>query len=114
MTSRSRSTVSENKSDQDLPRTSSKAASESRNSATPELAATCRSLRALRQAAEVCVGCPLYLHATQVVFGEGPREASVMIVGEVPGDREDMEGKPFVGPAGRILDEGLQQANLER
>lgn len=72
------------------------------------------SLRKLHGAAEDCQRCPLYLHATHLVFGEGPRDARLMIIGEVPGDREDLSGMPFVGPAGRILDEGLKQAKLER
>lgn len=73
-----------------------------------------KSLTALRRAADSCKGCDLYKDATQTVFGEGPRKASIMIVGEMPGDHEDLEGKPFVGPAGRLLNEGLQQAGLER
>src|SRR5512144_3197211 len=56
-----------------------------------------------------CRNCDLYKRATQVVFGEGPAPAPVMLVGEQPGDREDVEGKPFVGPAGRILDEALDE-----
>lgn len=57
------------------------------------------SLPALRAAAAHCRGCPLYLHATQTVFGQGAAHASIMLVGEQPGDREDLLGKPFVGPA---------------
>jgi len=60
-----------------------------------------RSLKALREAAARCRGCGLYAHATQTVFGEGRRDASLMLVGETPGDREDRAGHPFVGPAGR-------------
>jgi uracil-DNA glycosylase len=71
-----------------------------------------RSLPALRAAAETCQGCDLYLRATRVVFGAGPRDAKVMLVGEQPGDREDMEGKPFIGPAGAILDRALDEAGL--
>jgi DNA polymerase len=59
------------------------------------------SLAAFRRAADVCQGCELYRDATQTVFGEGRRRASVMLVGEMPGDQEDLEGRPFVGPAGR-------------
>ena len=73
-----------------------------------------RSLRALRQAAADCRGCPLWRDATQTVFGEGPRKATLMLVGEQPGDREDIEGEPFVGPAGRILAQALQGAEIER
>jgi uracil-DNA glycosylase len=73
-----------------------------------------RSLRTLRQAAAGCRGCPLWRDATQTVFGEGPRKATLMLVGEQPGDREDIEGEPFVGPAGRILAQALQAAKIER
>jgi uracil-DNA glycosylase len=72
------------------------------------------SLRALRGAAAECRGCHLYAPATQTVFGEGPRKARVMLVGEMPGDREDREGHPFVGPAGRELDEALDDAGIDR
>jgi uracil-DNA glycosylase family protein len=73
-----------------------------------------RSLTSLRQAAAACRGCPLWQIGTQTVFGEGRRDARLMLVGEVPGDREDLEGKPFVGPAGRLLDDALLQAGIER
>jgi uracil-DNA glycosylase len=73
-----------------------------------------RSLRTLRQAAADCRGCPLWKDATQTVFGDGPRKATLMLVGEQPGDREDIEGEPFVGPAGRILAKALQAAEIER
>ncbi|HEX3734421.1 MAG TPA: UdgX family uracil-DNA binding protein [Solirubrobacterales bacterium] len=73
-----------------------------------------RSLRALRRAAAGCRGCPLWQDATQTVFGAGPRKAKLMLVGEQPGDREDVEGEPFVGPAGRILAQALQGAEIER
>lgn len=73
-----------------------------------------RSLRALRSAAHDCRGCPLWKDATQTVFGEGPRSAELMLVGEQPGDKEDREGKPFVGPAGRILGQALAEAEIER
>lgn len=71
-------------------------------------------LSQLRAAAEKCHGCDLYCHATQVVFGEGPATASVMFVGEQPGDQEDKAGKPFVGPSGKMLDEGLQKVGIDR
>ena len=73
-----------------------------------------KSLTSLRRAAVHCRGCDLYLKATQTVFGEGPESARVMLVGEQPGDREDLAGKPFVGPAGRLLDEALEKAGIER
>jgi uracil-DNA glycosylase len=73
-----------------------------------------RSLRALREAAADCRGCPLWRDATQTVFGEGPRKARLMLVGEQPGDQEDVEGEPFVGPAGRVLAEALAAAEIER
>ena len=65
------------------------------------------SLASLREAAAGCQACPLWRTATQTVFGEGAQRAEVMFVGEQPGDREDLEGRPFVGPAGRLLDEAL-------
>jgi DNA polymerase len=72
------------------------------------------SLGKLRDAVQGCRGCPLYANATQAVFGEGTSQAEVMLVGEQPGDREDLTGKPFVGPAGRLLDEALEQAGIDR
>lgn len=73
-----------------------------------------RSISALRRAAEDCRGCELYRRATQVVFSEGRAKADLMIIGETPGDREDREGRPFVGPAGMLLDEALTAAGLNR
>lgn len=73
-----------------------------------------RSLRTLREAAAECRGCSLYRDATQTVFGAGPRRAELMLVGEQPGDREDIEGEPFVGPAGRVLAGALESAGIER
>ena len=72
------------------------------------------TLEALREAAASCRACDLYKTGTQTVFGEGAEHAEVMFVGEQPGDREDKEGKPFVGPAGGVLDEALQQAGIDR
>jgi uracil-DNA glycosylase len=72
------------------------------------------SLKSLREAAADCTACPLHKDATQTVFGEGLKRARLMMVGEQPGDREDREGKPFVGPAGRILDKALEEAGIER
>jgi uracil-DNA glycosylase len=71
-------------------------------------------LKALREAAAGCRGCPLWKPATQTVFGEGLKRSRLMLVGEQPGDREDREGRPFVGPAGRELDRGLEAAGIER
>jgi uracil-DNA glycosylase family protein len=72
------------------------------------------TLERLREAAAGCRGCGLWAHATQTVFGEGPRHAEVMLVGEQPGDQEDRQGRPFVGPSGRLLDEGLEAAGIDR
>lgn len=73
-----------------------------------------RSLKALGEAAERCRGCDLYKDATQTVFGKGRPSAELMLVGEQPGDREDREGEPFVGPAGRLLDRALAEAGIDR
>ena len=73
-----------------------------------------RSLSALREAAQDCRGCPLWRTGTQTVFGDGRRTARLLLVGEQPGDREDLEGRPFVGPAGRLLDEALEEARIDR
>jgi uracil-DNA glycosylase family protein len=72
------------------------------------------SLTKLREAAAGCRACPLWKDATQTVFGEGPAKAAVVLVGEQPGDREDQEGRPFVGPAGRVLDDALADAGIDR
>jgi uracil-DNA glycosylase family protein len=72
------------------------------------------SLTALREAALGCKGCHLWELGTQTVFGEGPKDASAMFVGEAPGDQEDKQGKPFVGPAGHILDQALEAAGIDR
>ncbi|GAA1812094.1 hypothetical protein HC028_05790 [Planosporangium flavigriseum] len=73
-----------------------------------------RDLDALRAAAQQCRGCDLYKDATQTVFGEGPPDAEVAMVGEQPGDMEDREGRPFVGPAGKLLDRAIAEAGLDR
>jgi len=73
-----------------------------------------RSLTGLREAAACCRGCHLWQIGTQTVFGEGARGAKVMLVGEQPGDQEDRFGRPFVGPAGRLLDEALADAGVDR
>jgi DNA polymerase len=73
-----------------------------------------KEIAVLSKAARNCRGCALYEHATQVVFGEGPADASVVMVGEQPGDEEDVKGHPFVGPAGRLLNKAMQEAGLDR
>ena len=72
------------------------------------------SLTKLREAARTCIACPLYKNATQTVFGEGIKGATLMLVGEQPGDQEDRVGKPFVGPAGQLLDRALVEAGIRR
>ena len=80
--------------------------------ASPPEGAT--TLDALRRAAASCTGCDLYKRATQTVFGEGNPRAALMLIGEQPGHEEDLAGRPFVGPAGRLLDKALVQAGLDR
>jgi uracil-DNA glycosylase family protein len=70
--------------------------------------------KSLRLAADGCQGCDLYKFATQTVFGEGPAGADIMLVGEQPGDEEDIRGHPFVGPAGRLLDRAFEEAGIDR
>jgi uracil-DNA glycosylase family protein len=72
------------------------------------------SLKDVAQAASGCTACHLYKRATQTVFGEGPKSASIMLVGEQPGDYEDVAGKPFVGPAGKIMDRALEEPGIDR
>jgi DNA polymerase len=79
-----------------------------------QVAASITSLGKLAQAEAECRRCPLYRDATQAVPGEGPKRATFMLVGEQPGDKEDLAGKPFVGPAGRILDQALADAGIAR
>jgi uracil-DNA glycosylase len=79
-----------------------------------DLTAPVKSLGQLADAEESCTRCSLYREATQAVPGEGPRHARVMLVGEQPGDKEDITGKPFVGPAGRLLDQALADAGIRR
>ena len=81
--------------------------------AEPYIPAT-KSLRRLSAAVQDCRGCDLYRGATQAVFGRGPRDASLMLVGEQPGHSEDLEGAPFVGPAGEVLDRALERAGIDR
>jgi len=75
---------------------------------------TSLSLKTLREEARHCRDCDLWKNTTQTVFGEGPQDAPVMLVGEQPGDKEDLAGKPFVGPAGQLLDRALKEAGIER
>jgi uracil-DNA glycosylase family protein len=77
-------------------------------------AAPAEDIEALRAEAADCRACPLWKDATQTVFGEGPQHAPAMLVGEQPGDKEDLAGKPFVGPAGLMLDRALQEAGIDR
>jgi DNA polymerase len=72
------------------------------------------NLEALRRAAAGCRGCDLWRNATQTVFGAGPTPAALMLVGEQPGDQEDLAGRPFVGPAGRVLDSALAESGIDR
>jgi len=72
------------------------------------------SLETLRERARECKACPLYAQATQTVFGEGPAHAALLLVGETPGDQEDRQGRPFVGPAGKLLDHCLEAAGIAR
>lgn len=72
------------------------------------------SLSAMREAAKDCEACHLYKHARRTVFGEGPKGATMMLVGEQPGDYEDVAGKPFVGPAGKIMDQALEEVGIDR
>ncbi len=71
-------------------------------------------IESLRREAASCQACPLWRDATQTVFGEGPQDAEIMLVGEQPGDQEDREGRPFVGPAGLLLDKALREAGVDR
>ena len=78
------------------------------------MAPTSPSLKILREQAAGCRACPLWKNATQTVFGEGPQHAQIVLVGEQPGDKEDLAGKPFVGPAGLMLDRALAEAGIDR
>src|SRR6184192_2296287 len=82
--------------------------------AHPAQAPDTSSLADMRDAASKCTACHLYKRATQTVFGEGPKDSAIMLVGEQPGDYEDQEGKPFVGPAGKIMDRALEEAGIDR
>jgi uracil-DNA glycosylase family protein len=80
----------------------------------PKLLPDRPTIAAVREVAAGCKACDLYKRATQTVFGEGPRRARIMLVGEQPGDAEDLAGHPFVGPAGQLLDRALQEAGIDR
>jgi uracil-DNA glycosylase family protein len=80
----------------------------------PDLIPDRPTIKTVREAAEDCRACHLYKRGTQTVFGEGPRKAEVMFVGEQPGDAEDLAGHPFVGPAGKLLDRALVEAGIDR
>src|SRR5437763_9449474 len=75
---------------------------------------TARSVEQLRESAASCQACDLWVEATQTVFGEGSEHSRMMLVGEQPGDQEDLQGKPFVGPAGRLLERALDEAGIDR
>ena len=87
---------------------------EPQNGVTRDLIPGEATIDALREAAAGCTACPLYRNATQTVFGEGPQGAIAMLVGEQPGDAEDLAGHPFVGPAGKLLDRCLAEAGIDR
>lgn len=84
-----------------------------KQSAAPWVPAT-KNLNQLREASKECEGCDLYQNATQTVFGEGGRQSRVILVGEQPGDEEDVQGRPFVGPAGKLLNRALEAAGVDR
>src|SRR5687767_13490815 len=73
-----------------------------------------RTIGALAEAAQACQACPLFANATQAVFGEGPTAAQIVLVGEQPGNEEDLSGHPFVGPAGQVLEKALAEAGIDR
>ena len=81
---------------------------------TPAPVPETNSLAKVAAAAKECTACPLYRRATQTVFGEGPKHATIFMIGEQPGDYEDLAGKPFVGPAGKIMDRALEDAGIDR
>lgn len=97
-------------------KTKSVAANGSRDSpeASRAIVPQSHDLKKIRHAAQDCQACPLWKNATQTVFGEGKKSASIFLVGEQPGDQEDKQGRPFVGPAGMLLDRALKEAGIER
>src|SRR5438309_1719158 len=82
--------------------------------ARPATPPASQSWSTVREAAKDCTACHLYKNATQTVFGEGPKKAPIMLIGEQPGDYEDVAGKPFVGPAGKIMNRALEEAGIDR
>ncbi len=97
-----------------MKRSASKRPQEKNADAHPANVPDSTSLEVLAKAACKCTACPLYRNATQTVFGEGPKNAKIMLVGEQPGDYEDVAGRPFVGPAGKIMDRALEEAGIDR
>jgi uracil-DNA glycosylase len=85
-----------------------------RNKPVPELIPSRPTIASVRAASKDCEACDLYKRGTQTVFGEGARKASILFVGEQPGDQEDLSGRPFVGPAGKLLDRTLAEAGIDR
>jgi uracil-DNA glycosylase len=85
-----------------------------RNKPVPELIPPRPTIASVRAASKDCEACDLYKRGTQTVFGEGARKASILFVGEQPGDQEDLSGRPFVGPAGKLLDRALAEAGIDR
>src|SRR6202167_3156477 len=85
-----------------------------RTDETPARGPRKSTIKGLREQADACKACDLWKTATQTVFGEGSPKATIMLVGEQPGDQEDRVGKPFVGPAGKLLDEALAEAGIDR
>ncbi|MDQ2918438.1 MAG: UdgX family uracil-DNA binding protein, partial [Verrucomicrobiota bacterium] len=100
--------------DEMMKRSEEKIAQQGKDVWRPAPAPETTSLRELAAAAKKCTACPLHKNATQTVFGEGPKTASMVLVGEQPGDYEDVKGKPFVGPAGKLLDRALDDAGIDR
>ena len=110
----SKESESPDKSEERMRRTRNKQAADPASDWRPAPAPDSSSLKVVRDASKICTACPLYRNATQTVFGEGPKDAAMMLVGEQPGDQEDVAGKPFVGPAGHIMDRGLVEAGINR
>ena len=94
--------------------TATSMATAKKNLSTEPLVLSSATLAQLRDLAQECMACELYRNATQAVFGEGPSSARIVMVGEQPGDKEDLAGKPFVGPAGVLLNRALEDAGIDR
>jgi uracil-DNA glycosylase len=106
--------ISKDASDPHKPQKRPEPSMKPKEAASAESLQALRELEALREEASHCRACPLWKDATQTVFGEGPPHAQIMLVGEQPGDKEDLAGKPFVGPAGQMLDRALEEAGVDR